>query len=202
MLNDAIAACAFLIAVMSVPQYAEIAFAIDMPVGDEPKSWLFRIAARSCWSSCMRAWSSAVRFTPVEVLAMFAQKPPMTCSTVSGVVVHRERSASVIPLVVIPPMVVPVGLQTSATSHEWVAQKPWVLVVSAPLFVNVHVTVAPAARSLIVPVRVPTSPDAVVPPAPAVVTTHPTSVSTNPLVIPSVTVKSAPMPPAEMGKDC
>src|SRR4051812_41592704 len=112
---------------------------------------------------------------------MLDQKPPMTWGTVSGPTRYGLPagqiviSASVIPFVVNVSMVVPVWFHTSWTRLRWVAQKPCVRVVPAPLLTNVHVTVAPAASAVIVPVLMVASDPALVPPAPATVTSQPTS---------------------------
>ena len=80
----------------------------------------------------------------------------------------------------IVPIVPPAALQTAWTKLRWVDQKPCVRVVPTPLLVNVQVTVAPAARLSIVPVFVARLDPGTVPPAPAMVTTQPTSVRTKP----------------------
>ncbi len=79
------AACdaAVLIAFRSVPQKRGLPCGEDPALGDEPKAEALSSAAISCWSSCMRAWSSAERLAPVLVFEMSDQKAPISLPSVS-----------------------------------------------------------------------------------------------------------------------
>ncbi len=142
-LNAAMSLAAFLIALMSFPAKAALAWAIVVPPeGDDPKAALLRMAATSCCSSCILAWSSWLRLIPVDVLEMLAQKAPI--SLPSSVILWVPMVVFATPANVFPPAVPP--NQTACVRLRWVAQKPWVRVVRGASFKKVKVTVSPAAR--------------------------------------------------------
>src|SRR3954468_118179 len=107
-LNDAAPCCALEMAEVLVPQSAvsHWANAPVPPLGTLPNADAFSSAASSCWSACIRFWSSEVRLVPVDLVETELQNPPMSWldAVVKGdVTVLPQMLRSMIPAVAATP---------------------------------------------------------------------------------------------------